>query len=235
MINSLFVIKGMENEIASLTASLENQSLSLFQSIEDELNQVMMVRDQLYEKVHALNDKLEMVYSLVDENEAIAMEARQESDSSSHIILILGIHILSYSLGMKDSWGPLKALAAASIINGIGDIILCSYLGYGIAGAAWATLVSQVVAAYMMSQTLNEKGYNAFSFSIYSGKEFLAIFSLSAPVFLSLLLKMGFYALLVYFATSMGAHTTTAHQVSLIPILYFVTIPLLSICTFSEH
>ncbi|WJX10680.1 hypothetical protein P8452_01371 [Trifolium repens] len=72
----------MKNEIASLTASLENQSLSLFQSIEDELNQVMMVRDQLYEKVHALNDKLEMVYSLVDENEAIAMEARRESDSS---------------------------------------------------------------------------------------------------------------------------------------------------------
>jgi hypothetical protein len=46
---------------------------------------------------------------------------------------------------------------------------------------------------------------------------------------------MGFYALLVYFATSMGTHTTAAHQVNLIPILYFVTIPLLSICTFSEH
>ncbi|WJX51363.1 Protein DETOXIFICATION 46, chloroplastic [Trifolium repens] len=127
--------------------------------------------------------------------------------------LLVGLVAQSASLGMKDSWGPLKALAAASIINGIGDIILCSYLGYGIAGAAWATLVSQVVAAYMMSQTLNEKGYNAFSFSIPSGKEFLAIFSLSAPVFLSLLLKMAFYALLVYFATSMGTHTTAAHQV----------------------
>ena len=45
---------------------------------------------------------------------------------------------------MKDSWGPLKALAAASIINGVGDIVLCSFLGYGIAGAAWATMVSQV-------------------------------------------------------------------------------------------
>ncbi|CAJ2650140.1 kinesin-like protein KIN-12C isoform X2 [Trifolium pratense] len=76
------LIRGLENEISNLTASLENQSLSLFQSIEDELNQVMMERDQLYEKVHALNDKLEMVYSLVDEKEAIAMEARQESESS---------------------------------------------------------------------------------------------------------------------------------------------------------
>lgn len=49
-----------------------------------------------------------------------------------------------HSLGMKDSWGPLKALAVASIVNGIGDIVLCTFLGYGIAGAAWATMVSQV-------------------------------------------------------------------------------------------
>ncbi|KEH30463.1 MATE family efflux protein [Medicago truncatula] len=127
--------------------------------------------------------------------------------------LLVGLVAQSASLGMKDSWGPLKALAVASIINGIGDIILCRYLGYGIAGAAWATLASQVVASYMMSQTLIKKGYKAFSFSIPSGKEFLSIFSLAAPVFVSLVLKMAFYALLVYFATSMGTHTTAAHQV----------------------
>lgn len=45
---------------------------------------------------------------------------------------------------MKDSWGPLKALAAASVINVVGAIFLCSVCGYGIAGAAWATMVSQV-------------------------------------------------------------------------------------------
>lgn len=54
------------------------------------------------------------------------------------------VFILLPSLGMKDSWGPLKALAAASVINGVGDIALCIFLGYGIAGAAWATMVSQV-------------------------------------------------------------------------------------------
>lgn len=48
------------------------------------------------------------------------------------------------SLGMKDSWGPLKALAASSAVNAIGDVVLCTFLGYGIAGAAWATMVSQV-------------------------------------------------------------------------------------------
>lgn len=54
------------------------------------------------------------------------------------------------SLGMKDSWGPLKALAVASAVNGIGDIVLCIFLGYGIAGAAWATMVSQVWRIYIL-------------------------------------------------------------------------------------
>lgn len=45
---------------------------------------------------------------------------------------------------MKDSWGPLKALAVAGAVNAFGAILLCSILGYGIAGAACATLVAQV-------------------------------------------------------------------------------------------
>jgi len=45
---------------------------------------------------------------------------------------------------MKDSLGPLKSLAAATVINVIGCIVLCTWLGYGIVGAAWATMVSQV-------------------------------------------------------------------------------------------
>ena len=73
------VIRGLEKEISNLTASQENQSLALFESIEDELNQVIIERDQLHEEVCVLNGKLEMAYSLADEKEAIAMEARQVS------------------------------------------------------------------------------------------------------------------------------------------------------------
>ncbi|XP_019431153.1 PREDICTED: kinesin-like protein KIN-12C isoform X2 [Lupinus angustifolius] len=76
------VIKGLEKEIANLTALLENQSLSLFENIDDELRIVINERNQLQEEVCALNDKLEMAYSFVDEKEAIAIEARQESESS---------------------------------------------------------------------------------------------------------------------------------------------------------
>ncbi|CAA2979921.1 DETOXIFICATION 46, chloroplastic-like [Olea europaea subsp. europaea] len=127
--------------------------------------------------------------------------------------VLIGWVAQSASLGMKDSWGPLKALAVASAINGIGDIVLCRFLGYGIAGAAWATMVSQVVAGYMMIEALNKKGYNGFSISIPSAEELLQIFTLAAPVFVTMMSKVAFYALIIYFATSMGTQTVAAHQV----------------------
>lgn len=127
--------------------------------------------------------------------------------------VLVGLVAQSASLGMKDSLGPLKALAAATAINGIGDVVLCSFLGYGIAGAAWATMVSQVVAAYMMIQSLNNKGYNAFSFSVPSTNELATILGLAGPVFITMIAKVAFYSLIIYFATSMGTNTVAAHQV----------------------
>ncbi|KAL2927260.1 Protein DETOXIFICATION 46 chloroplastic [Bienertia sinuspersici] len=72
--------------------------------------------------------------------------------------ILIGSVAQSASLGMKDSMGPLKALLIASSLNGIGDVVLCTFLGYGITGAAWATTASQVVAAYAMIGALNRKG-----------------------------------------------------------------------------
>ncbi|XP_074334231.1 protein DETOXIFICATION 46, chloroplastic-like isoform X2 [Apium graveolens] len=127
--------------------------------------------------------------------------------------VLIGWVAQSASLGLKDSWGPLKALIVASAINGIGDVVLCTFLGYGIAGAAWATMTSQVVAAYMMVVALNNKGYNGFALSVPSFSEMQHIYKLAAPVFVLMMSKVAFYALLVYFATSMGVQTVAAHQV----------------------
>ncbi|KAF8410514.1 hypothetical protein HHK36_003044 [Tetracentron sinense] len=127
--------------------------------------------------------------------------------------LLVGMVAQSASLGMKDSFGPLKALVVASAVNGVGDIVLCCFLGYGIAGAAWATMVSQVIAAFMMIESLNRKGFNAFSISVPSPSELLQIFELAAPVFVTMISKVAFYSLLTYFATSMGTITIAGHQV----------------------
>eukprot|EP00968_Pinguiococcus_pyrenoidosus_P021400 scaffold2771_cov252-Pinguiococcus_pyrenoidosus.AAC.36 len=57
-------------------------------------------------------------------------------------------------LGGKDSISALKACGLASVINAIGDLILVWGLDKGVAGAAIATAVSQVVAAYFMTRAL---------------------------------------------------------------------------------
>uniref|UniRef100_A0A7N0ZR93 Protein DETOXIFICATION n=1 Tax=Kalanchoe fedtschenkoi TaxID=63787 RepID=A0A7N0ZR93_KALFE len=127
--------------------------------------------------------------------------------------ILIGLVAQSASLGMKDSWGPLKALAVASAINVAGHVVLCTFLGYGIAGAAWATMASQVIASFMMVDALNRKGYNAFSITVPSPAELLQIAKLAAPVFVTMMSKMSFYSLIIYFATSTGTHTVAAHQV----------------------
>ncbi|XP_020517237.1 protein DETOXIFICATION 46, chloroplastic isoform X1 [Amborella trichopoda] len=127
--------------------------------------------------------------------------------------VLVGLVAQSVSLALKDSWGPLKVLAIASLVNGIGDVVLCSLLGYGIAGAAWATMVSQIVAGFMMIDSLNKMGFDAYSMSFPSSTELLLIFKLAAPVFVTMTSKVAFYSLLTYFATSMGTVTIAAHQV----------------------
>ncbi|CAL1353679.1 unnamed protein product [Linum trigynum] len=129
--------------------------------------------------------------------------------------ILIGWVAQSASLGMKDSLGPLKALLAATAVNVIGDIVLCSFLGYGIAGAAWATMASQIVAAYMMMDSLKKKGYNPYSISVPSIDDLVKIFGLAGPVFVMMMSKVVFYSLLVYFTTSMSTLTLAAHQVAI--------------------
>ncbi|KAH7520915.1 hypothetical protein FEM48_Zijuj08G0196300 [Ziziphus jujuba var. spinosa] len=76
------IVKSMENEILQLTSSAEMKFLSSVESIEDNMRRIASERDQLIEEVQSLNNKLEMAYALAEENEAIAVEARQESEAS---------------------------------------------------------------------------------------------------------------------------------------------------------
>ncbi|KAI5082227.1 hypothetical protein GOP47_0001970 [Adiantum capillus-veneris] len=126
--------------------------------------------------------------------------------------ILVGMVAQSASLGMQDSWGPLKVLAVASFVNLFGDILLCTYLGQGIAGAAWATMVSQYIGGFLMLRSLKKKGYS-LALAIPSTNELLHMVEIAAPVLLTMLSKVSFYALITYLSTSLGAVTLGAHQV----------------------
>ena len=49
---------------------------------------------------------------------------------------------------------PLLTIAVASVVNLLGDILLCIVLPFGAAGAAWATVASQAIAAVVITSQL---------------------------------------------------------------------------------
>jgi hypothetical protein len=55
--------------------------------------------------------------------------------------------------------------------------------------------IFQLVAAFMMIEALNKKGVSAFAISIPSPKEFLQIFAIAAPVFVTMFSKVYFVLL----------------------------------------
>ncbi|XP_059641625.1 kinesin-like protein KIN-12C [Cornus florida] len=75
-------VKSLEKEIVRMTSSAEKNILSSIEEIENDLKRVTSERDQLREQVGSLQDKLGIAYALADENEAIAVESRQESEAS---------------------------------------------------------------------------------------------------------------------------------------------------------
>jgi hypothetical protein len=50
--------------------------------------------------------------------------------------------------------------------------------------------IFQLIAAYMMIEALNKKGFSAFAISIPSPSEFMQIFAIAAPVFVTMFSKV---------------------------------------------
>ncbi|KAK9080054.1 hypothetical protein SSX86_001729 [Deinandra increscens subsp. villosa] len=76
------MVKTLENEIHCTTSSTQDHFLFSLEGITDDLKRVSAERDELQEQVNSLQDRLEMAYAIADEKEAIAVEARQESQAS---------------------------------------------------------------------------------------------------------------------------------------------------------
>ncbi|CAK9182805.1 unnamed protein product [Ilex paraguariensis] len=75
-------VRSLEKEILRMTSSAERQLITSTKHIEDDFRKVTGERDQLLGLVDSLQQQLDMAYTLANENEAVAIEARQESEAS---------------------------------------------------------------------------------------------------------------------------------------------------------
>lgn len=104
------------------------------------------------------------------------------------LIFTAGYNMVSAVLrGMGDSKRPFLFIGIASLVNLVLDILFTGILGWGVAGAAWATIIGQAVS-FVFSLYFLYKHKESFGFDFkpesfkVQGKYFKMIFQLGLPM-----------------------------------------------------
>ena len=125
--------------------------------------------------------------------------------SSVGLVFTAGYNMVSAVLrGMGDSKRPLMFIAIASVINLVLDILFTGYMGFGVAGAAWATIIGQAVAfGFAVMYLYRSKEAFGFDFKLKSlkiNKNFAGmIISLGTPM----AIQSGFINISMLFVNSL--------------------------------
>ena len=132
------------------------------------------------------------------------------------------------ALGLQDAWTPLKIFVSAGVLNLVGDVWLTLYQGWGVRGAALATVASQAAAALYFvyhcrkSNNNNKKNTNkASSFRLawhgLPSRPMLRSFgTVAGTLLLRALGNMATYSCMTQAAARLGNPLSlAAHQVTL--------------------
>lgn len=137
--------------------------------------------------------------------ESYAMAMQYLIICAAGLIFTAGYNMVSAVLrGMGDSKSPLLFIAIASVINLVLDILFTGVLGWGVAGAAWATIIGQTASflfsLYYLYKRKEELGFDFKLASLKPEKKYLKlIVSLGAPM----AIQSGFINISMLFVTSL--------------------------------
>lgn len=114
-------------------------------------------------------------------------------------------------LAGKDIKTPLRACAASAIANLVGDVFLVFGLGWGIAGAATATLLAQVMGVLYLLAEVTRRSSTPVTFpTVQRMKEFIA---LGLPVALAIIGQSATTLFTTVAASGCATVSLAAHQV----------------------
>lgn len=111
-----------------------------------------------------------------------------------------------------DSRTPMVAALWANIVNIVLDYGFIVALGFGAAGAAWATVVGNAVELLLLVLVQRSIGFGRRELTRQKVRELLRI---GVPVGAQLVAEMGAFAVLALVITSMGDDEMGAHQIAL--------------------
>ena len=132
---------------------------------------------------------------------------------------------MSALLALRDPLTPLRWTVASAVTNIVGDFLLCVVFPLGIAGAAWATLGSQVVMLCGLLSSLHQRRLLPSLWPLPSAALLAPFASFAGPVSVLALIRVAGFTALAAFANGLAdSSALAAHQISVSVLV------LLSIC-----
>eukprot|EP00854_Cymbomonas_tetramitiformis_P011522 gene11522-13616_t len=125
-------------------------------------------------------------------------------------------------LARKDAWTPLKMVSAAALLNCCGDFIMCSILGQGIAGAAFATICAQMALFGMLLFRLHRQGVLPSLFPATPFETLLPFVRFAGPLSLVSFMRVAAFTFINFTVASLGTTALAAHQIILSVFIFLV-------------
>lgn len=157
--------------------------------------------------------------------------ASPEAGASAHsyfAIRILGaplaliyVALREARYGVGDSRTPMRASLAGNATNIGLDYLFILVLDYGVAGAAWASVIGQGVEALLLCRAQRPEG---FGLRVVATRHVLAVLRVGLPTGLQFVLEVGSFALLAALLSALSELEMAAHQIGL-QVVHFSFLP----------
>jgi MATE family multidrug resistance protein len=130
-----------------------------------------------------------------------------------------------YRYGLGDSRSPMVAVVIANLANIVLDWWFIFGLDWGVAGAAWASVISPVFSVGMLAIIQRRNG---FGFRPLRRRHLAETWRVGLPTGLQFLLEMGSFSVLSVMIAAISDAEMAAHQIA-IQVIHFTFLPALAV------
>lgn len=140
-------------------------------------------------------------------------------------LLMLYVALREHRYGLGDTRTPMVAAVAGNVLNIALDWLFIVELSWGVAGAAWATVLGHGLEALMLVVVAAREGHRPRRVRWADMKQ---LFAIGAPTGLQFWMEVGSFALLTTIIASLGDLELAAHQIAL-QVVHFAFLPAMAL------
>lgn len=140
-------------------------------------------------------------------------------------LILLFVALRETRYGQGDSRSPMRASILANVVNVSLAYLFVFRFGWGVEGAAWATVLAHSVEFGMLLWVQLGDGFGPW---ITKARHFRSLWQIGLPTGLQFLLEVGSFVLLTAMLAAMPAAQMAAHQITL-QLVHFAFLPVVGL------